>query len=82
MGAEANIAGTSDEAQLTEDPQAVGGERNEQEGTSNLGRPQRLRQAPKQLTYDSPGEPTYVQQVQVDRYVEIQQCAIPTPPMP
>ena len=65
-----------------EEPQTVGGERGEQEDTSNLGRPQRLRQAPKRLTYDSPGKPTYVRQVKVDPYVGIQRCGIPTPPTP
>ena len=82
MEAEANIAGTPAKAQLKEDPQAVGGEKDEQEDTSNLGRPQRRRQAPKRLTYDSPGEPTYVRQVKADQYVGIQQCRIPTPPTP
>ena len=60
MGPEANIAGVLGEAQLTRDFQAVDGERGEQEDVGKSGRPQRLRQAPKRLTYDSPGERTYV----------------------
>ena len=79
--AAANTTDTPPEAQLTEDPQTVE-ERNEQENTSNLGRPQHLRQAPKRLTYGSPGEPTYVQQVKVDPYIGIQQYGIPTTPAP
>ena len=82
MGPEANIAGVPGEAQLTRDSQAVDGERDEQEDVSKSGRPQRLRQAPKRLTYDSPGEPTYVRQVKVDPYVGIQQGGIPTLPTP
>ena len=82
MGPEANIAGAPGEAQLTRDSQAVDGERDEKEDVSKSGRPQRLRQAPKRLTYDSPGEPTYVRQVKVDPYVGIQQGGIPTLPTP
>ena len=82
MGPEANIAGAPGEAQLTRDSQAVDGERDEKEDVSKSGRPQRLRQAPKRLTYDSPGEPTYVRQVKVDPYVGIQQDGIPTLPTP
>ena len=81
-GTEANIAGTSNEAPLMENPQADGGEMVEQEDTGNLGRPQRLRLGPKRLTYDTPGEPTYVQQVRASPFAEIQQCGIPTPPTP
>ena len=69
MGPEANIAGAPGEAQLTRDSQAVDGERDEKEDVSKSGRPQRLRQAPKRLTYDSPGEPTYVRQVKVDPFL-------------
>ena len=82
IAAAANTADTPHEAQLTEDPQTVGEERDEQEDTNNLGRPQRLRQPPKRLTYDNPGKPTYVRQVKVDPYVGIQQCGIPTTPTP
>ena len=32
-----------------------------------------MRQAPKWLTYDSPGEPTYLRQVKIDPYIGIQQ---------
>lgn len=81
-GTEANFAGTSNEAPLMENPQADGGEMVEQEDTGNLGRPQRLRLGPKRLTYDTPGEPTYVQQVRASPFAEIQQCGIPTPPTP
>ena len=79
IAAAANTTDTPPGAQVTEDPQTVE-ERDEQENTSNLGRPQRLRQAPKRLTYDSPGEPTYVRQVKVDPYIGIQQFTygIPT----
>ena len=73
IAAAANTTDTPHEAQLMEDPQTVGGERDEQEDTSNLGRPQRLRRAPKWLTYDSPGKPTYVRQVKVDPYAGLQQ---------
>ena len=65
IGEEANIAGTLDEAQLTEGPQADSGEMDKREDTNNLGRPQRTMPAPKRLTYDSPGEPSCVRQVNV-----------------
>ena len=81
-GTEANTTVAPEEAQLIEDHQEVGEERDEQEDMGNGGRPQRLRQAPKRLTYDSPGEPTYVRQVEVNSSDGIQQCGIPTPPMP
>ena len=81
-GREANIAGTSDEAPLMEDPQVYGGEMNEQEDTGNLGRPRRLRQGPKRLTHDTPGGPTYVWQVRASPFSGIQQCGIPTLPTP
>ena len=81
IAAAASTTDTAPEAQLTEDPQRVE-ERDEQENTSNLSRPQRLRQAPKRLTYDSPGEPTYVWQIKVDPYIGIQQYGIPTTPAP
>ena len=52
MRTEANIADTPDEAQLNEDPQVVGGKVDNREDTNNSDRPQRVRQAPKRLTYD------------------------------
>ena len=81
-GTEANIAGTSDEAPLMEDPQADGGEMDEQEDTNNLGRPQRLRQDPKCLTYDTPREPTYMRQLRTSPFAGIQQWGIPIPYIP
>ena len=67
MGPEANIAGTPGEARLTRDSQTIDGQRDKQEDVSKSGCPQRLRQAPKWFTYDSPGEPTYLRQVKVDQ---------------
>ena len=52
MRTEANITDTPDEAQLNEDPQVVGGKVDNREDTNNSDRPQRVRQAPKRLTYD------------------------------
>ena len=82
MGKGTNIADTPDEAQLTEDPQAVGREMDNRKDTNNSGRPQRMKQAPKRLTYDSPGVPTYVRQINVNPSGGIQQCGMPTPPVP
>ena len=82
MGTGTNIADTPDEAQLTEDPQAVGGEMDNRKDTNNSGRPQRMKQAPDQLTYDSPGVPTYVRQINVNPSGGIQQCGMPTAPVP
>ena len=76
----ANIADTPDEAQLNEDPQVVSGEVDIREGTNNSGRPQRVRQAPKRLTYDSPGAPTYVRPINVNPSGGTQQCGMQTSP--
>ena len=78
----ANIADTPDEAQLNEEPQVVSGEVDNCEDTNNPGRPQRVRQAPKRLTYDSPGAPTYVRPINVNPSGGTQQCGMQTSPEP
>ena len=78
----ANIADTPDEAQLNEDPQVVSGEVDNCEDTNNSGRPQRVKQAPKRLTYDSPGTPTYVRPINVNPSGGIQQRGMQTSPEP
>ena len=60
MEASAAITNSPDEEPTTENPQAFGAEISMEEDASNQGRPQRTRQRPKRLTYDSPGNPTYV----------------------
>ena len=52
-----------------------------EEDTSNQGCPQRVRQGPKRLTYDSPGNPTYVREINAGPPTEINQFGIP-PPVP
>ena len=78
----ANIADTPDEAQLNEEPQVVSGEVDNCEDTNNPGRPQRVRQPPKRLTYDSPGAPTYVRPINVNPSRGTQQCGMQTSPEP
>ena len=63
MEASATITDSPDEVPTTEKPQAIGGETNMEEDASNQGRPQRVRQGPKRLTYDSPGNPTYAREI-------------------
>ena len=43
------------------------------------GRPQRTRQAPQRLTYDSPGNPIYVRPIAVNPAGEANQCNLPLP---
>ena len=67
----------SPEVPTTEKPQAIGGETSTEEDASNQGRPQRARQGPKRLTYDSPGNPTYVREINAGPPTEINQFGIP-----
>ena len=66
-----------DKVPTTEKPQAIGGETSMEEDASNQGRPQRVRQGPKRLTYDSPGNPTYVREINAGPPTEINQFGIP-----
>jgi len=67
MEASATITDSPDEVPTTENPQAIGGETSLKDDASNQGHPQRTRQGPKRLTYDSPGNPTYVIQHHLPR---------------
>ena len=77
----ATITDSPDEVPTTDNPQATGGETSMEEDASNQGRPQRVRQRPKRLTYDSPGNPTYVRGINTGQPTEINQFGIP-PPVP
>lgn len=79
--ASATITDSRDEIPTTEKPQAIGGETSMEEDPSNQGRPQRVRQGPKRLTYDSPGNPTYVREINAGPPAEINQFGI-SPPVP
>ena len=79
--ASATITDSPDEVPTTEKPQAIGGETSTAEDASYQGRPQRVRQGPKRLTYDSPGNPTYVREINAGPPTEMNQFGIP-PPVP
>ena len=79
MEASATITDSPDEVPTTENPQAIGGEKNMEGDTTSQGRPQRVRQGPKRLTYDSPGSPTYVQEINAGLPTKINQVGIPPP---
>ena len=79
--ASATITDSPDEVPTTENPQAIGGETSTAEDASYQGRPQRVRQGPKRLTYDSPGNPTYVREINAGPPTEMNQFGIP-PPVP
>jgi len=81
MKAEASISGGPDGSQMTESPQAVGGGTSEEEDGSSQGRPQRTTQAPKRLTYDTPGNPVYVREMNIRPPSGTSQFWIP-PPVP
>jgi len=59
MEVRATITDSPDEVPTTEN----GGETSMGEDASDQGRPQRTRQGPKRLTYDSPGNPNYVREI-------------------
>ena len=77
MEASAAITDSPDEVPTTENTQAFGAEISMEEDASNHSRPQRTRQRPKRLTYDSPGNPTYVREINTGPPTEINQVGIP-----
>ena len=72
-------ASSLDEVPTTQNPQAIGGETSMEQDSSNQGRPQRVRQGPKRLTYDSPGDPTYVGEINAGPPTEVNQVRVPPP---
>ena len=79
--ASATITDSPGEEATTENPQVIGGETSTEEDASYQGRPQRVKQGPKCLTYDSPGNPTYVREISAGPPTEINHIGIP-PPVP
>ena len=79
--ASATITNSPDDEATTENPQAIGGETSMEEDASYQGRPQRVRQGPKRLTYDSSGNPTCVREISAGPPTEVNQVGIP-PPVP
>ena len=78
MEASATITDSPDEVPTTENPQAIGGVTSMEEDASNMeGRPQRARQGPKRLTYDCPGNPTYVREINTGPPTDINQVGVP-----
>ena len=77
--ASATITDSPDEEATTENPRAIDGETSMEEDASYQGRPQRVRQGPKRLTYDSPGNPTYVREISAGPPTEVNQVGIPAP---
>lgn len=72
-------ASSPDEVPTTENPQAIAGETSMEQDCSNQGCPQRVRQGPKRLTYDSPGNPTYVREINAGPPNEVNLVVIPPP---
>ena len=81
METSATNTDSTDEVPTTENPQATDREASMEEVASNEGRPQRARQGPKRLTYDSLGNPTYVREINAGPPTGINQVGIP-PPIP